>query len=286
MENQENQLQTIVQTSGLDKTKADYLLEKFKDAFAIASEWEAKAKNIEVTEETQIADMQIARIGRLALREKRLEIEKTRKELKEQSLREGKAIDGIANVLKMLIVPVEEYLDKQEHFIDYKIKAQLEEQRIEAEKKAEEERIAKEKADQEERERIRLENEKLKAEAIERERMATEAAEKAAKEKAKLEEKNRKDKEAAEKKLQAEREAAEKKSREDKARQDAILNAEREKAAKEKSEAELKAKKEREAAEKKAQAEREEKERLEEILKSMVECPHCHKKFSLNKEVK
>ncbi|HYE75601.1 MAG TPA: hypothetical protein VEF04_19820, partial [Blastocatellia bacterium] len=170
----ENQLEIIVKESHLEQTKAQRILETFKNYFEIAAEWEKKAKSIVVTSVDQTAEMQMARAGRLFLREKRIAIEKVRKELKEQALREGKAIDGIANVLKGLIEPIEDYLDQQERF------AQIEQEKKEAairaqiERRMEEERMAKEKAEAEERERIRLENERLKREAAEREKAAAE----------------------------------------------------------------------------------------------------------------
>ena len=46
-------------------------LEKFQDYFKIAAEWETKAKTIIVTNDEQKTDMEIARVGRLFLREKR-----------------------------------------------------------------------------------------------------------------------------------------------------------------------------------------------------------------------
>jgi hypothetical protein len=49
-----------------------------------------------------------------------LKLKKTRKDLKEQSLREGKAIDGMANIIKALIIPIEEHLEKQEKFAEIK----------------------------------------------------------------------------------------------------------------------------------------------------------------------
>lgn len=271
MENQlmgtsENQLAVIVKESGLEQTKAAVLLEKFKNYFDLAAEWEKKAKTIVVTKEDQISDMKMARVGRLALREKRIAIESTRKELKEQSLREGRAIDGIANVLKALIVPIEEYLDKQENFVKIKAEQEAELVRLEEEKKAEEDRIAKEKAEAEERERVKAENERLKKEADEREaarKKEQEAA--AAREKALKDEMDRKEAEAkaeqeriqkeadekaaALKKEAEEKEAALKKEAEAK---EAALKAEQEKqlakerAEKEAAEAELKAKKEEE----------------------------------------
>src|SRR3990167_5707968 len=168
----ENQLQIIVKESGLEQSKAKFILENFQNYFEIADDWAKKARAIVVTDENQKAEMQMARAGRLFLREKRIAVEDARKNLKEQALREGKAIDGIANVLKALIIPIEEYLEKQEKFVEIREENKREAMRIEIEKRIEDERIAKEKADAEEQERIRIENEKLKAEAIKREKQA------------------------------------------------------------------------------------------------------------------
>lgn len=280
---QENQLEIIVKESQLESSKAQFILENFKNYFEIAAEWEQKAKNLIVTRADQSAEMQMARTGRLFLREKRIAIEKARKELKEQALREGKAIDGIANVLKALIVPIEEYLDKQERFIEIEQEKKDTALRLEIEKRMEEERIAKEKQEAEEREKIRIENERLKKEALEKEKALAE---------------ERKKQEA---KLAAERAKAE----EERNKQEAILakerekaNAERAKAESEKRAIEEKARKEKEAqakkvaeekakaeeiSRKKLEAERKEKERLLDILKNQIECPSCHHKFQLKK---
>jgi hypothetical protein len=236
----ENQLQVLVRESGLEQSKAQVLLERFQDYFQIAAEWEAKAKTIKVTDAKQQADMQMARVGRLFLREKRIAIENTRKELKEQSLREGKAIDGLANVLKAVIVPIEEYLDQQEHFVEIEAKKKAEIERIEAEKKAEEERIAEEKRIAAEQERIRLDNIRLQKEVEERER-----------------------------KIREQQEQAEA----DRRKQEAIL-------AKQKADAEAKQKAiEDKARIEREQAEAERK-RLEAELASMITCPKCGHKFN------
>lgn len=166
----DNQLQIVVQESGLSPAKAQVILEQFQDYFALAAEWEKKAKEIIVTNASQTADMKIARVGRLLLKDKRVAIEKVRKELKEQALREGKAIDGIANILKALIVPIEEYLDRQEHFVELEAKAEEDARRAEEARKVEEERIAQEQADAMAREAIRLDNERLRKEAEERDK--------------------------------------------------------------------------------------------------------------------
>ena len=42
----ENKLALIVKESGLESSKAKYILEKFQDYFQIASEWETKAKSL------------------------------------------------------------------------------------------------------------------------------------------------------------------------------------------------------------------------------------------------
>ena len=114
-----NELQVIVEKSGLETMEAKSILEKFQDCYEVSSEWANKAKAIKVTGPDQKDDMAKAREGRLFLRDRRIEVEKARKELKENALRKGKAIDGIANFLKALIEPTEEYLDQQEHFVHH-----------------------------------------------------------------------------------------------------------------------------------------------------------------------
>lgn len=280
MADENKDLQVIVKESGLEQSKAQVLLDNFSDYFKIASEWEVKAKALAVTDETQIVEMKMAREGRLFLRSKRIDVENTRKKLKEQSLREGKAIDGIANVLKAVIVPIEDYLDEQEHYIENKRKAEDEARRLEAEKLLREKEEAEAEAKAEEERRIRAENERLRKEAEERE-----AAQK--KERAAAERKLAKERAAAEAKLKVEREAAEEKLRAEREAREKELAEERKKAAAEaervRKEAEAKAKKEREAAEKKAKADREALERKlaeERRLASMVTCPKCGHKFS------
>lgn len=280
----DNQLQIIIKESNLEPTKAQFILDNFQNYFEIASEWEKKAKSIVVTKDDQVAEMQMARTGRLFLRQKRIDVENARKKLKEQALREGKAIDGIANVLKAVIVPIEEYLEQQEKFVEIKEAKRVEAMRLEAEKRAEEERLAQEKAEAEEKEKLRIENEKLKAEAIEKEK-------KLAEERKKQEEILRKQREEAEQKAEQERKKQEEilakeraKAEAEKKEQEEKLLAERKKAEKERYIAEEKARKEREVERLKAEKERKEKEKLAELLKNQVECPKCHHKFQLKGE--
>lgn len=253
-----NQLQLIVKDSGLETTKSQYILDRFTDYFEIAAEWEKKAKEIVVVDESNKVEMQMARVGRLFLRDKRIAIEKARVELKEQALREGKAIDGIANVLKALIVPIEEYLEKQERFVEIKGARLAEEKRIADEKKAEEERLALEEAQRVEQERVRLENIKLKEEAEAREK-------KMAEDKAKA------DKIIAEQKTKAEAEwiRTEELARKAKEETDRLARVAKEKADKELADERAR-----------AEAERLEKVRIQKLLDEQIECPFCHKKFN------
>lgn len=117
----ENQLVKIVNESGLEKSKAQVLLERFSNYFEIASDWERKAKKLIVSDESQKTEMKMAREARLFLKEKRVDVEKTRKTLKEQSLREGQTIDAIAKILTNLIAPIEKHLEQQEKFAEIQI---------------------------------------------------------------------------------------------------------------------------------------------------------------------
>lgn len=114
-----NQLSIVVNEAGLAEQKSEQLLKSFVGYFSEAKEIAAKAKEIVVTDEAQKPMMERARKLRLQLRDIRTKgVEATRVQLKEQALREGKAIDGLANVIKALIVPVEEHLEKQEKFAE------------------------------------------------------------------------------------------------------------------------------------------------------------------------
>ena len=202
-----NSLVKLIESSNLEKSKADQMLAKFGEYSIIAEDWGLKAKSIVVTSADQVEEMRSAREGRLLLKQKRVDIEKTRKEMKEQSLREGQAIDKIAKALTSLIEPTEKYLEEQEKFVEIqeeKRKQELKASRIpmvleyegdpnmyrldlmseekfnellmglksiyEAKIQAERDRIEQEKKDREESERVRKENEKLRQEKAELEK--------------------------------------------------------------------------------------------------------------------
>jgi len=279
----ENQLSIIVKESGLEQTKAQVLLSNFSNYFDIAAEWENKAKMLVVTDESQKVEMKMAREGRLFLKEKRVNIERTRKELKEQSLREGQTIDSIAKILKNLIEPIEEHLEKQEKFIEIK----------EAERKA---------ARREERVNIltsleydftytdllnmpdssfdelvlKIKNEqdaKIEAARIaEEQRIAKEKAEREEQERIRLEnERLKKEAEEREKVLAEERRKAEKERMELEAKAKAEREEAERKAELARKEAAEKERKQREEAERLLAIEREKQAKLEAELKAKVE---------------
>jgi len=105
--------------SGL-ATEAKTSLEiAFSSFFTEAAKWKEHAGTI--------TEPKLARVARLELKSLRVASEKTRKELKQDSLLMGRAIDGAHNILLSLIVPIERALDDIE---------KQEERRIEAEKAA------------------------------------------------------------------------------------------------------------------------------------------------------
>jgi len=103
-------------TEGLEPTSAMTLRENFDALFAQAEEWTARARGIRVTSPDQKREMKLARESRLAIRDIRVKTEHARKRLKEDSVRRGRAIDGMANIIKDLLEPIEIYLLEQETF--------------------------------------------------------------------------------------------------------------------------------------------------------------------------
>jgi hypothetical protein len=257
---------------GLEPATEKSLKETFLTYFEQAEEWRAKALAIQVENVDDKESMKAAKAARLELKSIRCAAENARKKLKEDSLRKGRAIDGIYNMLEFAIKPLEQHLEDQEKYavrlemermeklraarlealdgLDYtpvvdlgqlaedawqgllQDARDLHALKLERERKAEEERLAKEKAEAEERERMRLENERLKAEAAARE--AAMKAEREAAEKARLEAEKAAAAERA--KLEAERAAAEAKARAEREAAEAAARVERE--AREKAEAE------------------------------------------------
>lgn len=115
---QKNEIATIIETSGLNKTESQVLLEKFTVYFELAAEWERKADALEVNDISQKANIKTASEGRKFIKAKLSELEDSRVNLKEESLRKGQTIDSIARILKNLLIPIKDKLEAKEKFAE------------------------------------------------------------------------------------------------------------------------------------------------------------------------
>jgi len=119
-----SELQVILTEQNVAKENADALIKAFGAPFTEAGKILSTYKKIVVTDESQTDLMAEAREKRLTLKSIRTGVENKRKELKEDALRTGKAIDGVARYIKDNIEPAEAYLELQEKFAEIK-KAEL-----------------------------------------------------------------------------------------------------------------------------------------------------------------
>jgi hypothetical protein len=120
-----NALIEVFEGSTLPEVEKTTLIDHFNGFFDQATEWEKKAKNIVITSVDQKAEMKMAREARLAMKALRVDTEKKRKALKEDSLRKSQTIDAIAKIITNTIIPIEEYLEEQEKFAENKEKERL-----------------------------------------------------------------------------------------------------------------------------------------------------------------
>lgn len=105
-----------IKQTGVEVATAMSLRSAFAPMFVSARAWLKDATGVRVTDAGQVDEMARAREIRLKLRAVRCDAESTRKRLKADSLAKGKAIDGVAKVIKDQIEPVEAYLLEQEEF--------------------------------------------------------------------------------------------------------------------------------------------------------------------------
>jgi len=292
-----NELTTVVNNSGLEKTKSQKLLEMFTPYFNKMGEIEGKIKAINA-ENPGKEDVKIAREIRLALKNNRVAAEKVKDDSKAAIIIEGRLIDNLNNIVKNTSKGLELQCEAIEKDAEIKEQARIDALRVsrvellapfvedanifplgtmsedgfndllsgsklaceakeEAARIAEELRIKQEAEKLAEDKRIREENERLKKEADEKE-AALQAERAEAARLAKIEH----DKQATILKAEQEKAAAERKAIEDKAR----AEAEKAKAEHDRLQAELKSKQdaerlqaERVAAEAKAKADAEKK---------------------------
>lgn len=126
----ENELELVVSETLVQPDVQQMLLDRFTPFLEQAKDWKERAESLVVTDISQTREMKMAREARLALRELRISADKLRKELKEDSLRYGKAVQGVYNVIEAAITPIETHLEKQEKFKELFELKQREELRV------------------------------------------------------------------------------------------------------------------------------------------------------------
>lgn len=286
-ETPETKLELVVAEQKLEPTTAAALMTSYRPFFDQAHSLVERASKIKVTDATQVTEIRESRQIRLELVKVRTAADKQRKAMKEESLRQGKAIDGAFNILKFMVEPIEELLLESEKFAERAEaarRAAIKEERIArlapygwqdtpgfdlevmddlafeqllentiSRFEAEKERKIKEEAD-------RIAREKEEREEQARIRSENEALklenERIEREKREAYEKAQKEREALEAKARAEREKAALEAKKAKAESDRLRKEAEDKARKEREEIERKNAAEREMAEKIAAAER------------------------------
>jgi len=126
-----NELVVIAEKSGLPEERVKSLVSTFVPNLLDAEKIIKEARRIKVTDEDQVEDMASARELRLQLKGIRIHADKTREALKKNALLEGNAIQGMFNIIKATIVPVEDHLLEQEKFAELQEEKRKEERHSE-----------------------------------------------------------------------------------------------------------------------------------------------------------
>jgi hypothetical protein len=241
------ELAVVVRQNSLLPETAQSLQQSFGGLFSEARSVLEKSRGIVVKSAEQKLEIKLARECRLALKAIRVAGDKTRKTLKEESLKKGKAIDGFYNILEHLVSTEETRLEEQEKFVERQEaarKAALKSEREIVLRDLEADPALYQLAEMTDETFTQLVDGIKLARAAAAEKRRKEEADRIAREKAEAEERERVRQENERLKREAEE-------------REAQLKAEREKAERERREAEAKAAAERKALEEKARVERE-----------------------------
>lgn len=112
------QIEKVLESSGLTEVGRSDLVKTFGPSFiAVRAMIEASAAII-VTDATQLTEMKAARTARLKLKAARVEVEKLRKETKEESLRVGQSVDKVAKMIASQCEIEEKRLEEAETFAE------------------------------------------------------------------------------------------------------------------------------------------------------------------------
>lgn len=191
-------IESVIQKSGIDTEQAAMIRSQFTEFIKQIDEWKDKAFKINITSPDQVFEIGEAKRAWTVVKNLRLSTEERRKNLKEDSLRKGKLIDGLARFVFDMIEPIEDHLEKQAKWVEQEEKRAQEQllserkellskyvedlspynlsalsqdgfdallaDRKEAWEKKEAERIAAEKVEADRKEAERIENERIREE--------------------------------------------------------------------------------------------------------------------------
>lgn len=112
------QLMKIIESNSVSKVDAKKISEGLAPFLDKVAEWKEAAEALVVTNEDDVEKMKEARAARLELKAIRVESNKVRKDLKQQSLNYGRAVQDAYNAIESAIKPLEEHLENQEKFAE------------------------------------------------------------------------------------------------------------------------------------------------------------------------
>jgi hypothetical protein len=111
-------LAKVIEAAGVSASTSETLLVSFGGHFCDMQEATKKAASIEVTDENQTAAMKAAKVARLEIKKVRTATEATRKLVKEDALRFGKAVDAVAGMIRGECEKVETRLEECETYAE------------------------------------------------------------------------------------------------------------------------------------------------------------------------
>jgi len=110
------EMSALLDSHKLEAYRVLPIVETFAPLFIHAAQVLPQSRGIEVTHSSQVGAMQAAREARLTLKKIRTTVENARKACKEESLRTGRLIDGVAALIVNKITPEEDRLQHAEDF--------------------------------------------------------------------------------------------------------------------------------------------------------------------------
>ena len=115
-DNNEDKLSIVVADTGIELEKAKSIWVQFEDYFNAINTCAEKINGLEITDISQIKEMQLARSTRLELKKIRVEADKKKKELKRDIILVGRFIDATYRLILDATKSTEDRLKEMENF--------------------------------------------------------------------------------------------------------------------------------------------------------------------------